>query len=88
MNIIVGLFIFFICVAVALKAGVLLLKIIFTILGFIIGASVIVMLLPLGLGLGLLLLIPAIIIGVIVSIIKCIAFILWFRCNFYVDKTK
>lgn len=76
MSIIVGLFIFFICVVVALKAGVLLLKIIFTVLGLIIGGSVIVMLLPLGLRLGLILLVPAIIIGIIVSIIKCIAFIL------------
>jgi hypothetical protein len=75
MKIIFGLIIFFICVALSLKVGVFLFKILFTILGFIIGGSVILMLLPLGLGLGLVLLVPTIIIGIIVSIIKCIAFI-------------
>ena len=76
MNIIIGLFLFFLFIGIALKAGVLFFKIIFTVLGLIIGGSVVLMLLPLGLGLGLILLVPAILIGIIVSIFKCIAFIL------------
>ena len=75
MEIIIGLFIFFLFIAIALKAGVLLLKILFTVLGLIVGGAVIFMLLPLGLGLGLILLVPAILIGIIVSIFKCIMFI-------------
>ncbi|HBB28696.1 MAG TPA: hypothetical protein DC000_05530 [Clostridiales bacterium] len=75
MEIIIGLFVFFLFIGIALKAGVLLLKILFTVLGLIVGGAVIVMLLPLGLGLGLILLVPAILIGIIVSIFKCIMFI-------------
>lgn len=75
MEIIIGLFIFFLFIGIALKAGVLLFKIIFTFLGLIVGGAIIVMLLPLGLGLGLILLVPAILIGIIVSIFKCIMFI-------------
>lgn len=75
MEIIIGLFVFFLFIGIALKAGVLLLKILFTVLGLIVGGAVVVMLLPLGLGLGLILLVPAILIGIIVSIFKCIMFI-------------
>ncbi len=75
MEIIIGLFIFILFIGIALKAGVLLLKILFTVLGLVVGGAVIVMLLPLGLGLGLILLVPAILIGIIVSIFKCIMFI-------------
>ncbi|NLJ57689.1 MAG: hypothetical protein GX339_02470 [Tissierellia bacterium] len=73
MEILLGLFLFFVFIVAAFKAGVLLLKIIFTILGSIIGFFVILALIPLGIGL---LLIPAIIIGVIVVIVKCIQLIL------------
>lgn len=75
MGIIISLFIFLICIGFALKAGALLLKIIFTVIGVIVGGSIIMTLLPLGLGLGLILLVPVIIIGIIVSIIKTILFI-------------
>ena len=75
MEVIIGFFIFFLIIAVALKASVLLLKIIFTILCLFVGGAIIFMLLPLGLGLGLILLVPVILIGIIASIFKCIMFI-------------
>jgi hypothetical protein len=56
----------------ALKVGVVLLKVVFTLLGAVIGFVVILALIPLGIGL---LLIPAIIIGIIIAIVKCIKFI-------------
>ncbi len=72
MDILIGLFVFFVFIMAAFKVGVVLLKVIFTILGSIIGFTVILALIPLGIGL---LLIPAIIIGIIVAIVKCIKFI-------------
>lgn len=72
MDILIGIFIFIVFIVAALKVGVVLLKVIFTILGAIIGFMVILALIPLGIGL---LLIPAIIIGIIVAIVKCIRFI-------------
>lgn len=75
MGILISLFIFFLCIGFAFKAGALLLKIIFTVIGILVGGSIIIALLPLGIGLGLVLLVPTIIIGIIVSIIKTILFI-------------
>ena len=72
MDLIIGIFVFFIFIAAALSIGVVLLKIIFTIIGVIIGVVLIFLLIPLGIGF---LLIPAIIIGIIFAIIKCIQFI-------------
>ena len=72
MEIIIGIFLFCIFIGVALKAGALVIKLLFTFLGLIVGGFLIFMLLPLGLGLGLILLVPAILIGIIVCIFKCI----------------
>ncbi len=69
MDILIGLFIFIVFIAAALKVGVVLLNFVFTFLGAIIGFIVILALIPLGIGL---LLIPAIIIGIIAAIVKCI----------------
>lgn len=72
MDILIGLFIFIVFIAAALKVGVVLLNFVFTFLGAIIGFIVILALIPLGIGL---LLIPAIIIGIIAAIVKCIKLI-------------
>lgn len=72
MEILIGLVIFFAFMVAAFNIGVVLLKVIFTIIGSIIGLGLIILLIPLGIGL---LLIPAIIIGIIVAIVKCIRFI-------------
>jgi hypothetical protein len=72
MEILIGIVVFFIFIAAALKAGVILLKILFTVLGALIGVVLTFMLIPLGIGL---LLIPAIFIGIIVAIVKCVRFI-------------
>ncbi|MGB4438557.1 MAG: hypothetical protein WBJ13_04880, partial [Sedimentibacter sp.] len=66
MEILIGIFVFFIFILAALNIGVVLFKIIFTILGAVIGFVLIMLLIPLGIGF---LLIPAIIIGVIVAIV-------------------
>lgn len=75
MEILMGIVVFFIFIAAALKAGVIFLKILFTVLGSLIGLVVLIMLIPLGIGLATVFLIPAIILGVIIAIIKCIGFI-------------
>jgi len=72
MDILIGLFLFIVLIGAALKVGVVLLNVIFTFFGAIIGFIVILALIPLGIGL---LLIPAIIIGIIVAIVKCIKLI-------------
>jgi hypothetical protein len=72
MEILIGIFVFFIFIAAALNIGVVLFKILFTIIGAVMGFVLIIMLIPLGIGF---LLIPAIIIGIIAAIIKCIQFI-------------
>ncbi len=72
MEILIGLLIFIIFIAAALKVGVVLFNVVFTFLGAIIGFIVILALIPLGIGL---LLIPAIIIGIITAIVKCIKLI-------------
>ncbi len=72
MDILIGLFIFIVFIAAALKVGVVLFNFVFTFLGAIIGFIVILALIPLGIGL---LLIPAIIIGIIAAIVKCIKLI-------------
>ncbi len=72
MEILIGTFVFFVFIVAALNIGIVLLKIIFTVMGAIIGLVLIFMLIPLGIGI---LLIPAIIVGIVVVIIKCIKFI-------------
>ena len=61
MDILIGLFIFIVFIIAALKVGVVL-KVVFTLIGAIIGFVVIMALIPLGIGL---LLIPAIILSLI-----------------------
>lgn len=75
MKLLIGIVIFLVFIKAALSVGVLFLKILFTILGTLAGIVVFIMLIPLGIGLVSILLIPAIIIGIIVAIIKCIKFI-------------
>ncbi|HHZ01547.1 MAG TPA: hypothetical protein GX396_01225 [Tissierellia bacterium] len=72
MDILLGLIIFFIFIVAGFKASVLLFKIIFSILSTVVGIIVIFALIPLGIGL---LLIPAIVIGIIVLILKCLGLI-------------
>lgn len=72
MEILLGMIVFFIFIVASLKVGILALKILFSVLGLLVGLAVFLMLLPLGLGLGLILIVPAMLIGIIVSIFKCI----------------
>ncbi|WP_326910500.1 hypothetical protein [Sedimentibacter sp. MB31-C6] len=72
MELLLGIFVFFAFIVAALKIGAVMFKILFTILGAVVGLGLLVVLLPLGLGLLTILLIPAIIIGVIFAIFKCI----------------
>jgi len=59
-------------IVAALKIGIVLLKVSFTVIGAIIGFVMIMALIPLGIGL---LIIPAIVIGIIVAIVKCVQLI-------------
>lgn len=72
MEILVGLVVFFIFIAAAIMVGTVVLKVLFTIIGAIIGFVLIMALIPLGIGL---LLIPALVIVIIVAAIKCIKLI-------------
>lgn len=74
MEILIGIFVFFVFIVAAINIGAVLLKVIFTIIGAVIGLFVIILLIPLGIGF---LLIPAIIIGIIVAVVKLIQFIFW-----------
>lgn len=76
MYIFFGLLVLGILIAATFKVGVFALKLLFTILGFIVGGILLVTIIPLGLGFGLIFLVPAIIIGVIACIVKSIMFIL------------
>lgn len=76
MGTVIGILFFFLMVVLAFKVGIFALKIIFTIIGAVVGIGIIVALLPFGLGIALILIIPTIIIGIIGCIIKCIAFII------------
>ncbi|QSX04768.1 hypothetical protein JYG23_08610 [Sedimentibacter sp. zth1] len=71
-----GILLFILVMGIALKVGVFAVKVIFTIIGAIVGIGIIISLLPLGIGIGIFLLIPAIIFGIISCIFKCIKFIL------------
>lgn len=72
MEILFGLGAFFVFIIAALKIGAVLLKVLFTVIGAVIGVGVIILLIPLGIGI---LLIPAVIIGIIVAVVKCIQLI-------------
>ncbi|MEL7649196.1 MAG: hypothetical protein AAGU76_13955 [Sedimentibacter sp.] len=72
MEILFGIFVFFVFIAAAFKIGVVMFKILFTLIGAVIGFVLIIALIPVGIGF---LLIPAIIIGIIAAVIKCIQFI-------------
>ena len=75
MELLLGIVIFFVFIGAALKVGVVALKLVFGLLGILSGIFVLLLLIPLGIGLAAILLVPAIIIGVIVVIVKCIAVI-------------
>lgn len=75
MELLFGIFIFFVFIVAALKVGVFFLQALFTILGSVVGIIVFIMLIPLGIGILSALLVPAIILGIIVAIIKCLMFI-------------
>ncbi|MDD2495142.1 MAG: hypothetical protein PHE29_08120 [Tissierellia bacterium] len=75
MELLLGIITFIIFIVAALKVGVVFLKILFTILGGIVGLIVFIMLLPLGIGILSIMLVPAIVIGIIIAIIKCLTFI-------------
>lgn len=75
MELLFSIIIFFIFIVAALKVGVFLLKVLFTVLGGIVGLVIFVLLLPFGIGMLSILIVPAIIISIIIAIIKCITFI-------------
>ena len=71
MDLLIGIIVFFVFIVAALKIGVLFFKVLFTILGSLVGIVIFIMLIPLGLGILTVLLIPVIIIGILVAIIRC-----------------
>ena len=72
MEILLGLIVFIIFIGAAIKVGAVMLKVLFTIIGAVIGFVLIMALIPLGIGL---LIIPALTIGIIVAAVKCIKLI-------------